>query len=211
VKDALTADRITALQAFRDLFASEALRAGDDVGIGEIALMFTDLKGSTAFYERVGDARAYRLVREHFAFLAARIRENSGAIVKTIGDAVMAAFAEPADAVRAALAIQQKVAEFNAGHGGEAIVIKLGLHKGPCIAVTLNERLDYFGSTVNLAARLQTQSLGGDIVLSRVLAEDPAVTAVLRGRALQDEAATIKGFERPVPFRRVTSGTTART
>jgi hypothetical protein len=67
VRDALTADRITALQAFRDLFASEALRAGDDVCIGEIALMFTDLKGSTAFYERVGDARAYRLVREHFA------------------------------------------------------------------------------------------------------------------------------------------------
>ncbi len=207
VKDALTADRITALQAFRDLFASEALRAGDDVGIGEIALLFTDLKGSTAFYERVGDARAYRLVREHFAFLAARIREHNGAIVKTIGDAVMAAFADPADAVRAALAIQQKVAEFNAGHGGEAIVIKLGLHKGPCIAVTLNERLDYFGSTVNLAARLQTQSMGGDIVLSRALAEDPAVATVLRGRALQDEAATIKGFERPVPFRRVTGAT----
>jgi class 3 adenylate cyclase len=210
VRDALTADRITALQAFRDLFASEALRAGDDVGIGEIALMFTDLKGSTAFYERVGDAKAYRLVREHFAFLAARIRENSGAIVKTIGDAVMAAFADPGDAVRAALAIQQKVADFNAGHGGEAIVIKLGLHKGPCIAVTLNERLDYFGSTVNLAARLQTQSLGGDIVLSQVLAEDPAVAAVLLGRALQDEAATIKGFERPVPFRRVTGATAAR-
>jgi class 3 adenylate cyclase len=204
VKDALTADRITALQAFRDLFASEALRAGDDVGIGEIALMFTDLKGSTAFYERVGDAKAYRLVREHFAFLAARIREHNGAIVKTIGDAVMAAFSDPADAVRAALAIQQRVADFNAGHGGAAIVIKLGLHKGPCIAVTLNERLDYFGSTVNLAARLQTQSAGGDIVLSCALAEDPGVAAVLDGHALREEAATIKGFERPVPFRRVT-------
>ena len=203
VKDALTADRITALQAFRDLFASEALRAGDDVAIGEITLMFTDLKGSTAFYERVGDARAYRLVREHFAFLAACIREHNGAIIKTIGDAVMAAFAEPADAVRAALAIQQKVGEFNAGTGGEAIVIKLGLHKGPCIAVTLNERLDYFGSTVNLAARLQTQSEGGDIVLSRALAEDPAVAAALHGRPLRDEAAAIKGFERSVPFCRV--------
>ena len=211
VKDALTADRITALQAFRDLFASEALRAGDDVGIGEIALMFTDLKGSTAFYERVGDAKAYRLVREHFAFLAALIREHNGAIVKTIGDAVMAAFSDPADAVRAALAIQQKVADFNAGTGGEAIVIKLGLHKGPCIAVTLNERLDYFGSTVNLAARLQTQSAGGDIVLSCALAEDPGVAAVLDGQALREEAATIKGFERPVPFRRVTGAIRAQT
>jgi len=209
VKDTLTADRVTALQVFRDLFASEALRPGDDVGIGEIALMFTDLKGSTAFYERVGDAKAYRLVREHFAFLAARIREHNGAIVKTIGDAVMAAFSDPADAVRAALAIQQKVADFNAGPGGEAIVIKLGLHKGSCIAVTLNERLDYFGSTVNLAARLQAQSAGGDIVLSCALAEDPGVAAVLQGHALREEAAAIKGFERPVPFRRVTGAAPA--
>ncbi|MGH6929116.1 MAG: adenylate/guanylate cyclase domain-containing protein, partial [Dongiaceae bacterium] len=99
--------------------------------------------------------------------------------------------------------IQDKVADFNAGHGGEAIVIKLGLHKGPCIAVTLNERLDYFGSTVNLASRLQAQSIGGDIVLSRALAEDPAVAAALEGRALQDEAAAVKGFERPVSFFRI--------
>jgi class 3 adenylate cyclase len=206
VKDALTADRVTALQAFRDLFASETLRPGDDVGIGEITLLFTDLKGSTGFYERVGDARAYHVVREHFAFLAARIREHDGAIVKTIGDAVMAAFVDPGNAVRAALSIQEKVADFNAGHGGEAIVIKLGLHKGPCIAVTLNERLDYFGSTVNLAARLQAQSIGGDIVLSRVLAEDPAVAAALNGRQRAEEAATIKGFERPVSFLRVGPG-----
>jgi class 3 adenylate cyclase len=203
VKDALTADRVTALQAFRDLFASETLRPGDDVGIGEITLMFTDLKGSTPFYERVGDAKAYHLVREHFAFLAARIREHDGAIVKTIGDAVMAAFADPGAAVHAALSIQDRVAGFNAGHGGEPIVIKLGLHKGPCIAVTLNERLDYFGSTVNLAARLQARSIGGDIVLSQTLADDPAVAAALDGRALRSETATIEGFERPVAFLRV--------
>jgi len=204
VRDALTADRITALQAFRDLFARDVLRPGDDVGIGEITLMFTDLKGSTAFYERVGDARAYHLVREHFAFLAALIREHEGAIVKTIGDAVMAAFADPGNAVRAALAIQRKVAEFNSGLGDQAIVIKLGLHKGPCIAVTLNDRLDYFGSTVNLAARLQGQSRGGDIVLSAVLAQDVSVSPLLADTSPCAEQAAIKGFERPVPFYRLT-------
>jgi len=203
VKDALTADRLTALQAFRDLFAREALRPGDDVGIGEITLMFTDLKGSTAFYERVGDARAYHLVRDHFAFLAARIREHDGAIVKTIGDAVMAAFAEPTAAVRAALAIQQKVAAFNAGQGEDAIVIKLGLHKGPCIAVTLNERLDYFGSTVNLAARLQGQSGGGDIVLSAAMLGDPTVADLLSVYRPDGETAAIKGYKQPVAFYRI--------
>jgi class 3 adenylate cyclase len=203
VRDALTADRVTAIQAFRDLFAGDVLRPGDDVGISEITLMFTDLKGSTALYERVGDARAYHVVREHFAFLAGIVRDHDGAIVKTIGDAVMAAFADPASAMRAALAIQRKVESFNATHGEGAIVIKLGLHKGPCIAVTLNDRLDYFGSTVNLAARLQGQSVGGDIVISASLAEDAGVKAVLGPLAASEEAAEIRGFDRPAQFRRL--------
>jgi class 3 adenylate cyclase len=165
--------------------------------------MFSDLKGSTALYERVGDAAAYRLVREHFAFLAATVREHDGALIKTIGDAVMAAFADPADAVAAALAIQRKVADFNRAHGGAGIVIKLGLHCGPTIAVTLNDRLDYFGGTVNMAARLQNESRGGDIVLSSAMLEDAAAAALLRGLAVREEVATLKGFDRPVPFRRI--------
>ena len=103
-RDCLTADRLTALQAFRDLFSGDVLRPGDEVAIGQVTLMFTDLKGSTALYEHIGDAAAYHLVRDHFAFLAAQVREREGAVVKTIGDAVMAAFAEPLAAVRAALA-----------------------------------------------------------------------------------------------------------
>ena len=169
--------------------------------------MFTDLKGSTALYERIGDAAAYHLVRDHFAFLAAEVRASEGAIVKTIGDAVMAAFAEPAAAVRAALAIQAHVAKFNAEHGSEAgrgdIIIKLGLHKGPCIVVTLNERLDYFGGTVNLAARLQGRSDGGDIVLSAALLAEPEVKALLAGHRLSEESAAIKGFAAPVPYYRI--------
>ncbi len=70
VRDCLTADRVTALQAFRDLFSGDVLRPGDEVSIGQVTLMFTDLKGSTALYERIGDAAAYHLVRDHFAFLA---------------------------------------------------------------------------------------------------------------------------------------------
>lgn len=210
LKDVLIASRLTALQAFRDLFAAEVLRPGDDVGIAQVTLMFTDLKGSTALYERIGDARAYHLVREHFAFLAEIVREEEGAIVKTVGDAVMAAFADPAAAVRAALAVQGRVAVFNRSHDaaapGEAIVIKLGLHRGPCIAVTLNDRLDYFGSTVNLAARLQGQSRGGDIVLSRDMLGDPGVAEMLDGFALEEDAAELRGFDRRVDYLRLGSG-----
>ncbi len=207
VRDALTAHRVTTMQSFRDLFATEALRPGDEVGVSHVALMFTDLRGSTALYARIGDARAYHLVREHFAFLAEAVRNNNGGIVKTIGDAVMAAFSDPADAVRAALAVQGNVAQFNRAHGlgdEDGLVIKLGLHGGPCIVVTLNDRLDYFGSTVNLAARLQGESRGGDVVVSRILAGDPAVVSLLNGVRSSAETATVKGFSDPVAFLRLT-------
>jgi class 3 adenylate cyclase len=106
--------------------------------------------------------------------------------------------------VKAALAIQGRVAHFNADHAGEMdIAIKLGLHKGPCIAVTLNERLDYFGGTVNMAARLQGRSEGGDIVLSDALMVEPEVKALLAGKALSEERAEIKGYDQPVPYYRL--------
>ena len=215
IKEALTAHQATTLQCFRDLFNEATLRPGDEAGVQSVALMFTDLKGSTELYEKVGDAAAFNLVREHFAFLGRVVRESNGAIVKTIGDAVMAAFGDPADAVRAALAIQHQVTAFNADHplargaskeGGApaaAIVIKLGLHKGSCIVVNLNERLDYFGSAVNLAARLQGTSEGGDIVLSEALAEDGAVQAVLADLDVRREAVALKGFAAPVTFWRI--------
>ncbi len=91
--------------------------------------------------------------------MADAVRAHDGGIVKTIGDAVMAAFSNPADAMRAALAVQRNMAQFNRDRqlGAEdgLVIVKLGLHGGPCIVVTLNDRLDYFGSTANLAARLQ--------------------------------------------------------
>ncbi|MHA1537626.1 MAG: adenylate/guanylate cyclase domain-containing protein [Alphaproteobacteria bacterium] len=203
VRGALTAVRVTAMQRFRDLFSADVLRPGDEVAIERIALMFTDLLGSTALYGRIGDAAAYHLVREHFAFLAGKIREHQGAIVKTIGDAVMAAFADPGDALRAALDVQRAVAGFNEKQDNEGICIKLGLHEGPVIAVTLNDRLDYFGTTVNLAARLQGQSAGGDIVLSEGFAADPGVVEQLKKLKPARETARIKGFRKQVPFLRL--------
>jgi class 3 adenylate cyclase len=205
VRDALTAHHATSLQVFRDLFSTDVLRPGDDAAIGQVTLMFTDLKGSTALYGRIGDAAAYRLVRDHFAFLAKTVREHDGAIVKTIGDAVMAAFSDPARALDAALAVQRDVMGFNREHAGgaEHLVIKLGLHSGACIAVNLNGRLDYFGTTVNMAARLQGQSRGGDIVLSTATAADPAAATRLQTLNAVSETAMLKGFDAPAAFLRL--------
>ncbi len=205
-RDALTADRVTALQAFRDLFSEQVLRPGDEVAVARITLLFTDLKRSTDLYGSIGDAAAYQLVRDHFAFLGAIVRRHNGALVKTIGDAIMAAFAAPGDALAAALDIQRELDAFSQTEevsGARPLAIKVGLHEGPCIAVTLNGRLDYFGTTVNMAARLEGQSDGGDIVLSEAVAEDPAVAALLPGLDCSAETTTLKGFDAPVAFRRV--------
>ena len=207
-QDALTAHEATTMQAFRDLFADAVLRPGDQVAIGRIAFLFTDIKGSSDLYNRVGDARAYGLVREHYAVLTRAVREHDGAVVKTIGDAVMAAFADPANALEAALAIRDGITRFNRDVAGEtgaetAIVVKLGLHAGPCIAVTLNDRLDYFGRAVNLAARLQGESRGGDIVLSDAMAQEPGVASRLKMLDAILESALVKGFAEPIALRRI--------
>ncbi|HSH99394.1 MAG TPA: adenylate/guanylate cyclase domain-containing protein [Reyranella sp.] len=195
-REALTAPEVVSLQVFRDLFAEATLRPGDEAAVGQVALLFTDLRGSTALYEQVGDAAAFNLVREHFARLAAIVRDHDGAVVKTIGDAVMASFGDPADAVRAALAMQAAIKD-------HALVLKVGVHVGASVMVSLNDRLDYFGSTVNMAARLQGQSEGGDIVLSRAVADDPVVKPLLADVPTREESVALKGFAEPVGFVRI--------
>lgn len=212
-RDAVTAHEVTTLQAFRDLLPNQVLRPGETVAIEHVTLLFTDLEGSTALYERIGDGAAYRMVRRHFAFLAEEVRACDGTLVKTIGDAVMAAFADPAQALRAAIGVQRGIHRFNSKFHAktaregrptlEAVTLKMGLHAGRCIAVNLNDRLDYFGSTVNLAARLQGRSRGGEIVLSQGLSQDPAVRPLLDGIAQSAEVAELKGFDQPVPFLRL--------
>lgn len=203
VRDALTAHQVTTLHTFRHLFPDQVLRDGEELSIDSVSLMFTDLQGSTALYREIGDGPAYQRVREHFDFLIDIVRAHDGALVKTIGDAVMAAFTGPQQVMLAALAVQEKISEFNQAHENSAITIKMGLHSGRCIVVNLNDRLDYFGTAVNLAARLQAQSRGGEIVLSAELARDPLVAPMLEGRDLTEETTILKGFDRPISFLRL--------
>jgi class 3 adenylate cyclase len=206
-RDALTGERVIAMPAFRRLAPEQLLRPGDNAEIGWIAIMFTDLKGSTELYDALGDAPAYNLVRDHFSFLSDRVQRNHGFVVKTVGDAVMAAFSRPDDAVRAALAIQDDVASFNSARGGGAsatpIAVKLGLHAGPCIAVTTGDVLDYFGATVNVAARLEHECRGGEVIVSETVASDAETAAVLADRRRLEETAMLRGVSAPVRFVRI--------
>jgi class 3 adenylate cyclase len=182
--DAVIAAEVTVMQQFRDLFAEEALRPGDQIVVGSLTILFTDLVGSTQMYRDIGDAPAFGLVMDHFDVLQAEIAAADGAIVKTIGDAVMAVFRDPAAALRAMLAAQKTLA--NPGEGKRPLRLKAALHHGPCIGVSLNDKLDYFGSTVNVAARLEKFATGDDIILSEAVFTDPEVT-----RFLENEADTV--------------------
>lgn len=167
----VTAAYVTAMKEFRGLFSSEVLAPGQQIGIESATLLFSDLKSSTRYYEKVGDPRAYGLVRRHFELLGACIHDHDGSIVKTIGDAVMAVFMRPEHALSAALDIQSKIKEFNRVSKDDDIIVKMGLHHGAVVAVNANNILDYFGKTVNLAARIQGTSQGDDVVLAEEIYE----------------------------------------
>ncbi len=192
---ATTAAEVTALQMFRDLFASEALRPGEQISVGTLTVLFTDLRHSTQLYREIGDATAFGRVMSHFDVVRKAIAEHDGAIVKTIGDAVMAVFRSAADGLLAMLEVQQALAA--PADGSVPLQLKAGLNTGPCIAVTLNDRLDYFGSTVNMAARLEALSSGSDVIISRSVYEDARVRELIESQGLSavEFDMSLKGFE----------------
>jgi class 3 adenylate cyclase len=189
--DAVLGSVVASLPDFVDLFATEAPAAGLELSIGRITLLFSDLTGSTALYERVGDARAYAVVQEHFRVMEQAIAAQEGAVIKTMGDAVMASFTSPQKAVSAAI---QAVRETEARHGELGIGVKLGVHEGPCLAVRANDRLDFFGTTVNLTARLQGKAGAGELVMMRETAELPAVAELLGEAPRHVVMAKLKGI-----------------
>lgn len=192
---AATVRDLLALQKYRDFFSEDSVARGTVFPIGFETIVFTDLRSSTKLYREVGDAPAFDKVYRHFEVLRAEIEREEGAIVKTIGDAVMAVFHSPLRAVRALLSAQTELL----GLGDDKIVLKVGVHRGPCLVVNLNDRTDYFGTTVNLASRLEGFSRGNDIVLSPEVLADSELANWLdnEGRSYEREEIEVrlKGFE----------------
>src|SRR5437016_224220 len=188
----LTAKRMLSNQTFRDVFKADNLHIDQRLKITSLTFLFTDLKGSTALYERVGDLAAFDLVRAHFQALLEIIAAEKGAVVKTIGDAVMATFIRPEHAIVAGLRMRAAMAALNVQRGREDLIVKIGIHEGPCLAVMLNERQDYFGQTVNIASRVQSLSTSQEIHITGPVIESPAVATILQKEAIrpiQKEAA----------------------
>ena len=175
----LTAKRLLSNQTFRDIYRTDTLDIDQRLKITSLTFLFTDLKGSTELYERVGDLVAFDLVREHFRALHEIVAAEGGAVVKTIGDAVMATFPTPDRALAAALRMRQAMSALNDRHDRADLLLKIGIHEGPCLAVTLNERQDYFGHTVNIASRVQGLAVSQSILATAPVIDHPQCASLL--------------------------------
>jgi class 3 adenylate cyclase len=195
-KPFLTAKRMLSNQTFRDVFKADNLNIDQRLKITSLTFLFTDLKGSTALYERVGDLAAFDLVRAHFHALLEIISSEKGAVVKTIGDAVMATFVRPEHAIVAGLRMRAAMDKLNKERDSNDLVVKIGIHEGPCLAVMLNERQDYFGQTVNIAARVQSLSTSQEIHITGPVIDAPAVAEILNRQAIKpiQKQAALRGI-----------------
>ena len=202
---ALTAAEVTSMQMFRDLFSREVLRPNEQISVGTLTVMFTDLCRSTALYHEIGDAPAFGIVMDHLEIMKGLVAKHDGAFVKAMGDGTLSVFRNPLNALRAAEDAHSTLRVRD--QENKPLMLKAGLHAGPCIIINQNDRLDYFGSTVNIASRLESLSEGNDIVISSQVYADPEVVDWLPHApwTLHHTETTLKGFgEKSFPVLRLT-------
>jgi class 3 adenylate cyclase len=204
----LTAKRLFASQTFHDLFHAEVFRESEGFGVKDVTILFTDLKSSTQLYQHIGDLNAFALVREHYGVLNKAILNQHGAVVKTIGDAIMATFNQPVEAVGAGLEMLKELRRLNqASHRGD-LILKIGIHRGAAISVNLNDSIDYFGQTVNIASRVQSSAGGEEIFLTEGIYFSEGVQDLLHVQHCQTEPVQVqlRGIEEQVKIYKVTRG-----
>lgn len=196
-KEATYASEIGSAYEFRTLFSREVIKEGVKVNASGVTILFTDIMNSTELYRDEGDEFAIGRVMSHFKIIQQIISEERGGIVKTIGDSVMAVFREPVSALKAIERIQHI---FTGSTGiGESFKLKAGIHYGDCTMVNLNDRTDYFGMTVNIAARLVDMAKEKEIIISESVFSHPDVQLYLNKKKealfVKEDLIELKGFK----------------
>jgi class 3 adenylate cyclase len=198
----LSGKRLLLTPCFGELYKTQLVDERESLAVSNITYLFTDLKDSTPLYESVGDVNAYFLVRQHFDILNKIIRERSGTIVKTIGDAVMAGFERPQDAVLASIEMIEELSRFNQT-ASRPLGLKVGVHRGRAIAVRLNDRIDYFGQDVNIAARVQGLAGVNEVCLTEAVMEAPGISDIVKGCPTSRDYENLKGIGQKMEIHRI--------
>lgn len=204
-----TVHELLTIQSFRDWAREQPLPEGEHLEVSRVVIWFSDLAGSTALYERTGDPLGYELVRDHFDLVFESIHRSGGAVVKTTGDGVMAVFTTGESALGAALDAHRALGELNSSRElseDRQLSLKVGVHAGPAIAVTLNERLDYFGTSVNIASRIGDLAYGGETVFTDAVLAEPGAQAIAETHTVESLQTPIRGLSRSLTAYRM-SGT----
>lgn len=193
----VSAAEITSWQLFRNLFPEELIREEKKLNARNLTILFTDLFNSSNLYRKDGDESALGVVMGHFNILERAVIEERGSVVKTLGDSVMAIFPTPFHALKAFYKAEQLFKK----HLTDKSPIKLkgGIHVGDCMAVSLNNRIDYFGNNVNVASRLVNFANGSEVVVSADAYECPELKEYLQNRQhtvrIHSREVTLKGFD----------------
>ena len=177
---AVTALDLIGIPAFREHFSDDIPALDQSIRIRSVSILFSDLIHSTALYSSMGDLNAYAFVKDHFDLVFTEIVEHSGGIIKTIGDAVMAVFRDAKTPIEVSFHIKDKLNQLLVNRFGEDVSgIKLGISNGTALIVNMNNNLDLFGSTVNLAARIVRFSDRNSIAVTSPIMEDHEVQKYL--------------------------------
>lgn len=156
-----------------------------------VTVMFTDVEGSTALTDRLGDERARAVLRTHERVTREALAEHGGSEIKTMGDGFMASFSSATRALQCAIAIQRAFAAHNNAAADDPIRVRIGLNAGEPIT----EDGDLFGTAVNMAARVAGKANGGEILASNVVRE---LTAGKEFMFSDRGDSALRGFEESV-------------
>jgi class 3 adenylate cyclase len=171
---------------FRELFPGEFLAPGRLATVSMVTLMVTalDPQEADSLYNEMGDTRAFGVIHEHLQRQGEAIRAGGGAVVKTVGEGVLASFANVEQAVRTAIDLVSPRAD---GPAPSRLRVRVGIHRGTTLAATINDQLDYFGTTARQAVGTLHYCRGDEMVLTQPVAADPAVAAMLNARRIEGE------------------------
>jgi class 3 adenylate cyclase len=190
-RDALTAARAATLPLFRELFPGEILTPGQLVSVANVTLLCTELIDSADLYRNLGDVGAFALIHEHFRLISEGIRKEGGAPVKTVAEGLVASFHDSTAALRAALSMLDTLA---ANEITGKLKVGVAVHRGPALAATMNDHLDYFGSTVSQALQLARLAGAGNVLVSQSLADNTEMASLLEKLDRKREVQTVGVF-----------------
>jgi len=184
---ALTAAAAASIPLFREMFPDEVLAPGQIVSVTNITLLLAELCGANRLYHELGDGPAFGKIRTSLQRMEEAVRTSGGAVVKIVGEGIVATFGDSASALRAAVSLLQPAASDKSAR-------RLAMHRGPALVTTLNDRLDYFGETVNFARRLLEAAQPDELLLTASTMSQGDLASLVKDHPVAIETA---GFTLP--------------